>query len=653
MCLKHVCCSPHPRPSVGCVRWLWAHDHEDICAAFASLGALTTSPQPQFVGQLGKTPLAELLVQVYDRGLEGTLLLQTADKQKSAIWFVRGAPAKARQHDKSITLSQVVAELGLLKGDLAAATQKQAEAEGKLHGAMMMELGLLDQTGLYLALREQLVQQVLALCRLDDTTGFGFYQENFLETWGHEGQWRVKPLRLIWRALTDQLPTARRQAWLAKLAETPLRLRGESPVSRYGLSRAELSLVDLIRAKPSTVRELIDSGVGSPTSIEGVLCALLITRQLDLGFKEDPVGLHEPPETPQSLHPGDGRATRRSVTVPRHSAVPQEWDAGPSRTSTPVRSPSSDSFRGNRTTGTSLLPRTSMTPARTTGVQPIHHAGPPFRGSQAPGSDRNIAPVQADAAHPQNLTPDEAEFAAELQRYLDHPPKNLYECLGLLRGADTSQVRTAFFQLARRWHPDKLSPSLAHFRPTVTRAFSEMGEAHQVLMDDARRVEYDRGLDAVPDEEQEQVAAILRAASAYQRADVLFKKKSYQEALHEAKLAYDQDGTQPDHVALYAWLHTLVFPDQDPHPQIDLLSKVLETSPDHIKTLWYRGQLYKKVQNAAKALRDFKHIVHVKPSHVDAARELRVYQMRRQTDPKAGPSSTKTPGLFGSFRKKT
>jgi len=629
-------------------------DDGDIRTAFASLGALTTPPQPQFTGQLGRTPLAELLVQVYDRGLEGTLLLQTADKQKSAIWFVRGAPAKARQHDKSITLSQVVADLGLVKSDLAVATQKQAEAGGKLHGAVLIELGLLDQTGLYLALREQLFRQVLALCQLDDTTGFGFYPTNLLENWGHDGQWRVKPLRLIWRALTDQLPSARRQAWLAKLGDTQLRLRGEAPVSRYGLARAELSLVDLIRAKPSTVSELIGSGVAPGPSIEGMLCALVITRQLDLGFKEDPVGLHEPPETPMSLNPpADGRTARRTVTIPRHSTVPHELD-GSTRTSTPVQAPNSESFRGNRATGTSpLLQRTSMSPARTTGVHPIQHSGVPFRGSQAPGSGRSITPSQFEAVAPASLTPEEAEFAAEVQRYLDHPPKNLYECLGLLRGADTSQVRTAFFQLARRWHPDKLPAALAHYRSTVTRAFADMGEAHQVLMDEARRMEYERGLDAVPDEEQEQVAAILRAASAYQRADVLFKKKSYHEALHEAKLAYDQDPTQPDHVSLYAWLHTLVHSDQDPNPQIEMMSKVLESSPDHVRTLWYRGQLYKKVQNSAKAMRDFKHIVHVKPSHVDAARELRVYQMRRQTDPKAGPSSNKTPGLFGAFRKKT
>lgn len=593
-------------------------------------------------------------MQVYDRELEGTLLLQTADKQKSAIWFVRGAPAKARLHARTITLSQVVIDLGLVKPDNAIASQKRAEAEGKLHGVVMLDLGYLDQTGLYLALREQLVRQVMELCELDGGTGFGFYRENFLLSWGHEGQWRVKPLRLVWRALSEHLPLERRQAWLHRLGDVPLKLRGEAPVSRYGLTKTELSIVDMIRVQAGSIRDLIASGVGAEESIENVVCALMVTRQLDLGFKEDPLGLHEPPETPQSLAPPEARGARRSVTIPRHSALPVDWEGGASRHATPTRpSPASDSFRTGRSTGPATFP--SIT-APQHSIAPAQHSLSPSQASNGPPS-QSIPPSQRhlvpDSERTLRLSPEHTAFAAEVQRYLDQPPKTYYEVLGLMRGADVNQVRTAFFQLARRWHPDKLPSALVHLRPTVTRAFAEMGEAHQTLMDDARRVEYDRGLDAVPDHEQEQVAAILRAAGAYQRADVLFKKKSYQEALNEAKAAYDLDASQPDYVALYAWLHTLVFPDQDPHPQIDLLSKLLEANPDHVRALWYRGQLYKKVQQTSKALRDFKHVVQIKPSHVDAARELRVHQMRRQTDPKAGPLTPKPSGLFGSFRKKS
>jgi len=106
-------------------------------------------------------------------------------------------------------------------------------------------------------------------------------------------------------------------------------------------------------------------------------------------------------------------------------------------------------------------------------------------------------------------------------------------------------------------------------------------------------------------------------------------------------------------VALYAWLPCLVHPEQDPTPQIQMMSRVLEKNPDHLRTLWYRGQLYKKTQQTNLAMRDFAHILKIKPSHIDAAREIRVHQIKRQTGPKSPSSPQKPSGIFGAFRKKT
>jgi tetratricopeptide (TPR) repeat protein len=177
-------------------------------------------------------------------------------------------------------------------------------------------------------------------------------------------------------------------------------------------------------------------------------------------------------------------------------------------------------------------------------------------------------------------------------------------------------------------------------------------------MDDEKRAEYEHGLGQVPEDEQQQVASILRAASAHQRAEILYKKKSYQEAFIEAKAAYEGDPSQPDYVALYAWLHTLVHPTEKHQTELNLISATLEKNPNHIQALWYRGQLYKKLQMTSRAMRDFKHIVELKPSHVNAAREVRVHKMRRQSDPRggggaSGGSSPRASGLFGAFRKKS
>jgi len=464
--------------------------------------ALSQSPQPLITGTLRTTPLAEFLVQAYDRRLEGTLLLQTADKQKNAIWFSRGAPAKARLHDRSITLSAVAVDLGLVDLDLARSSGQHAQDTGKLHGEVMIERGYMDQSGLFVALREQLTRQVLSLCHLPDSANFGLYGENFLEKWGHEGQWRAKPLRLIWRALVDHLPDERRLAWANKISAVTLRLRQEAPVSRYGLNKQEQVIVDLVRARPGTLKDLIESGVGSEQLVTQVACGLLLTRQLDLGFKEEPLGLHEPAESPQSLPPPEARGGRRTLTGPRAPTL------SPPSVRVVTNAPTSDhnppTSRGpqvTRTTSPTKDSLLSLPPEQTS------------RTTTAPGGRQ---PTTSDSP----LQAADAAFLAEVQKFEEHPPKNYYEVLGLERGADTAQVRTAFFQLARKWHPDKLPASLMHLRPTVTRAFAEMGEAHQTLMDEARRAAYDQGLNAAPENEQEQVATILRAASAHQRAEI-------------------------------------------------------------------------------------------------------------------------------------
>src|SRR5690606_26340565 len=125
---------------------------------------------------------------------------------------------------------------------------------------------------------------------------------------------RVKPPPMVWRPLADHLPDARRQAWLARLGDTPLKMRPEAPVSRYGLTPQEKSVLDMLRVMAAPVEKLSQSGVGSPELVRRVACALLLSRQIEVGSDKDPVGLHEPPESPQSVPPPEMRAARRGVT---------------------------------------------------------------------------------------------------------------------------------------------------------------------------------------------------------------------------------------------------------------------------------------------------------------------------------------------------
>src|SRR5690606_39022129 len=246
------------------------------------------------------------------------------------------------------------------------------------------------------------------------------------------------------------------------------------------------------------LNKLEQSGVGSPDLVRRVVCALLLSRQVDVGSQKDPVGLHEPPESPQSIPPPGTRAARREVTLSKPPGVPRDMTT---------------SERGG-------LP-----------------SSPPSQRALASKTPVSRAPAAKN----------HEELREKIEAHLAAHPQNHYEVLGIDRTAPIATIRSAFFQLARIWHPDRLPPELADLKSQVTRAFAAMGEAHQTLSDERKRAEYDRLLEEVPNSEQAQVATILDAAAAFQRAEVLMKKKDYKHALQEATKAYELGPSQADH----------------------------------------------------------------------------------------------------------
>ena len=215
-----------------------------------------------------------------------------------------------------------------------------------------------------------------------------------------------------------------------------------------------------------------------------------------------------------------------------------------------------------------------------------------------------------------------------------------YQVLGVPTDATASVIQNAFFGLAKKWHPDRLRPEVGDLKDQATRVFSRISEASQVLSDPSQRQAYDQSLvtgDTVA--EAEQVQRVLKANNAFQKAEVLLKRGNLALAENEALIAFENDPTQADHIALHVWIQA-----QKPSANlVDLavqLEKAAKTEPNNLRVRWYRGQLLKRLGRMREALHDFRFIVERDPRHTDAHREVRLYAMRRGNKPSDPPGHT-------------
>jgi curved DNA-binding protein CbpA len=237
-----------------------------------------------------------------------------------------------------------------------------------------------------------------------------------------------------------------------------------------------------------------------------------------------------------------------------------------------------------------------------------------------------------------------------------------YELLGVPQDATASVIQGAFFQLAKAWHPDRLSAELDDMRELATRVFARMSEAHQLLTDPDRRREYDDVLKkgGVDPGELEQVQRVLGATTAYQKALVLLKRNSLQAAEQEARRALDGDPDQADYIGLLAWIEAAKTNPDLERLLLDL-DRAVDMEDNNLRVRWYRGQLLKRMGKESRALSDFRFILDRDPKHVDAQREVRLFEMRHGSSrpkgeaaqrPSTQPKDKGSTSMFGRLFKK-
>ena len=106
-----------------------------------------------------------------------------------------------------------------------------------------------------------------------------------------------------------------------------------------------------------------------------------------------------------------------------------------------------------------------------------------LRENEAPGKD-----VEAALAEPVDLPADRKREILAREETLDG---DHYAVLGLRPGATVEQIRAAYFEASRVFHPDRYyGKNLGSYQARLERIFKRLADAHATLTDEEKRAEY-------------------------------------------------------------------------------------------------------------------------------------------------------------------
>jgi len=595
-----------------------SHSRSRVYAQSAKVPA--PRPAPTSSGQLGRTPFAHLLVYAHDKQLTGTFDFRATDGATASVLTVAGRPAKAQLSGDGIYLGQVLLELGLIDSATLDSSLLAMSKERALHGAVLVASGAITTDQLERGLRAQIQHKLAHVAQLAPSTAFEFHAEfDGLSDFGGEPT-PVDPFPSVWAAIRAQPSLEHAKAALDRVSKGRLRLTRAAQIDRLGLSAEERRWVELLSMRPLRLEEFFaNAEIGERPARMLVYC-LAITRQIELVGDEEPTSSN------------------------RNAAVPP----APSSSNAVAGAPPS------------AAPSTPKAVGRIALRQSRHRTPPVIEESVVRAADNRITPPPGAV---QALTADVAARRKEIQEVAAGIDKqNYFEMLGLAAGASIDEVKNAYFQLAKAWHPDRLPAALADSRDACARVFARLSEAHQTLSDPETRTRYARLMKEGGDtpEQQQEIANVVSAAVEFQKAEICLKKNDLAQAETLARHAVQLDPVQAEYRALLAWLEALKPEAQSleaTQVQIEALAEAIKTNPRCERAYLYRAMLYKRQHRDGLAFKDFQNVVELNPKNIEAQREIRLHDMRgggaRRPSPNAAPPpAAAKQGLFQKLFKK-
>ncbi len=243
---------------------------------------------------------------------------------------------------------------------------------------------------------------------------------------------------------------------------------------------------------------------------------------------------------------------------------------------------------------------------------------------------REIHALPQRSAEAERIRAELVELAAET---VDRDP---FEIFGLPETASDEEIRAGYEQLCERTHPDRVGDAGDAVRELAERVFERVEAAFGVLSDPRRRQEHllarrRAGREAA---ELDEGRRAIEAELLFQKGQAALRQRAYDEAMQcfqEAVELHPDDGEYHAHLG---WALHVSRPDDRKRAEQALihLKRGIKLARDREKPYLFMGRVCQAIGRSDVAVKMFTRAVQIQPDCVEALRELRLINMRREKE---------------------
>ncbi|HEY8156016.1 MAG TPA: DUF4388 domain-containing protein [Myxococcota bacterium] len=224
-----------------------------------------------------------------------------------------------------------------------------------------------------------------------------------------------------------------------------------------------------------------------------------------------------------------------------------------------------------------------------------------------------------------------AELTQLAQQFRGQGP---FQILGIAENASAEEIQTAYGRLCERTHPDRVSHAGEAVKALAAEVFAIVANAYETVTDPRRRQEYVLG-QRKADREAAELAEGRRALDAeiqFQQGDAAMRARDYSTALRCFGRALELYPEEGEYHAHYGWVLHLSHPNDTAMASeaMEHVQRALKLAPDREKPYLFMGRLCKAIGRADAAEKMFARALKIQPDCLDALRELRLINMRRE-----------------------